>query len=450
MRKRLAIALVAIALVLTPNLASAEVKDPFIRTFEKLPGFTEPTQQQIADLAQTQLDPNADSENNPDVLSAFTYFGQFLDHDLTLDRSGPPTDFVDPTTLVNVRTFALDLDSVYGDGPSGNPELYEADGKHFRLQENNPNGVRDLPRNADGSAILVEKRNDENQVISQIHVAFLKAHNKLIDQGLSFVDARAVLTAHYRLAVQNDYLPHVLSPVSDQMVKKLEPKKKGTPVEFSVAAFRFGHTQVRLAYRLNDTNNCQNLQVFNTANPGASLMGGREIQAGRQIDWGMFFDDLPKPEGCAANPKNISRKIDPLISRSLFQLPIPGAEANGSNVLAFRNMSRAHFYRLPSGQSVAKDLGLPVLTPEQLNLGPGFTTGTPLWYYILAESGRAGGTKLGKTGSVIVRAGFDTAAENAVKAETGDPGQVPDSKIIGSDNQMTVSDLFVFAGVAKR
>jgi hypothetical protein len=437
---------------------AAAVKDPFIRTFPNLPGFTQPTQQQIADLAQTQLDPNADAQNNVGVNSGFTYFGQFLDHDLTRDLSGPPTDFVDPTTLTNVRTFSFDLDSVYGDGPAGSPQLYEADGKRLRLQESNLNGVRDLPRNPDGSAILVEPRNDENQVISQIHVAFLKAHNRLVDSGLSFTDARATLRAHYRLAIFDDFVPHTLTAVDPGLVKKLEPRKTGTPVEFSVAAYRFGHTQVRLAYRLNGDNadgnaangTCDNLQVFSLTAPAASLMGGRPLQAGRQIDWGMFFEDFDQPTGCAGvQPRNISRQIDPLISASLFRLPIPGAEATGSNVLAFRNMSRAHFYRLPSLQSVQKDLGLPVITPEQLNLSPGFETGTPLWYGVLAESQRTeGGARLGPTGSVIVKAGFDTARTNAVKAETGNPGTVPNATITGPDGVMTVSDLFRFAGVA--
>jgi hypothetical protein len=177
-------------------------------------------------------------------------------------------------------------------------------------------------------------------------------------------------------------------------------------------------------------------------------MGGRQLQAGRQIDWGMFFEDFPQPTGCAGvQPRNISRQIDPLISASLFRLPIPGAEATGSNVLAFRNMSRAGFYGLPSGQDVAAELGLPVITPEELNLGPGFENGTPLWYYILAESQRVeGGRRLGPTGSAIVKAGFDSAAENAVKAETGDPGLVPNPIITGSDQVMSVSDLFTFAG----
>ena len=113
-------------------------------------------------------------------------------------------------------------------------------------------------------------------------------------------------------------------------------------------------------------------------------------------------------------------------------------------------MSRAGFYDLPSGQTVAEELDQTVITPEQLNLGPGFANGTPLWYYILAESQRVeDGARLGPTGSIIVKAGFDTAAENAVKAETGDPGTVPNPDIVGPDGQMTVADLLTFAGVAE-
>jgi len=125
-----------------------------------------------------------DSEDNDDLPSGFTYLGQFIDHDLTLDAIPQPSDFVDPTTLTNGRTFSFDLDSVFGGGPTGSPELYEADGVHLRVQEfTDADGdlVRDLPRNEDGSAILADRRNDENQIIAQIHVAFLKFYNRLVD-----------------------------------------------------------------------------------------------------------------------------------------------------------------------------------------------------------------------------------------------------------------------------
>ncbi len=453
--------------------ASAQTGN-FGRLFPDSPGFVDPTNQQLADLAQTQLDPNADSGNNVGVTSGFTYFGQFIDHDLTLDTSPSPTEPVDPTTLPNGRTFRFDLDSVYAGGPSVSPQLY--DGNRFIVQEPNENGVRDLPRNPNGSAVLVEARNDENQILAQIHVAMLKAHNRLIDMGLSFADAQRVLRHHYQYAVLNDWLPHITSQTTASLLAQLlslnvstllSPGLVGqllraglplelrrmladpsmTPIEFSVAAFRFGHTQVRRAYRLNEINGFPNFQVFSLTDPLASLMGGRPIAADRQIDWRMFFDDLgPDPSG---GLRNVSRKVDPLISSSLFQLPIPGAAASGSNVLAFRNMVRGKMYFLPSGQEVARRLGVQAITPAQLNLGPGFERGTPLWYYILAEAqSREFGQRLGPVGSRIVTSTFFSVLAN-------DPGSYlrstvafqPSPAIAGPDGRMTVSDLFTFAGV---
>ena len=121
-----------------------ESKSSFGRMFPRLAGFTDPTPQQIADLAQSQLDGDPQNDN-PRVPAGFTYFGQILDHDLTLDTSGQPFQRVDPTGLLNGRTFRFDLDDVYGGGPGISPQLYEDDGLHFKVQADNGNGVRDLP-----------------------------------------------------------------------------------------------------------------------------------------------------------------------------------------------------------------------------------------------------------------------------------------------------------------
>ena len=312
--------------------------------------------------------------------SGFTYLGQFVDHDLTLDPVPQPSAPVDPTGIVNGRTFRFDLDSVYGGGPAVHPELYAADHEHFLVQEPNVNGVRDLPRRADGSAVLVEGRNDENEVISQIHVAFLKFHNRLVDQGMTFAQAQRVTINYYQWVVLHDLLPHfvgqqvvddALSAHGPRFYKPGNPLKPMTPVEFSVAAYRFGHSIVRKAYELNDTTG--KIQVFSTTAP--DLRGGLPLQAGRQIEWGNFFTGLD--DGPDAH-FNFGRKIDTLISSGLFALPIPGAEASGSNVLAFRNMVRGLFYGQASGQDVARAMGVPVILatgPGGLNLGPGFEVG---------------------------------------------------------------------------
>ena len=117
-------------------------------------------------------------------------------------------------------------------------------------------------------------------------------------------------------------------------------------------------------------------------------------------------------------------------------------------MLGFRNLVRAHFYGMPSGQAIAARLGLPAITPEALNLGPGFETGTPLWYYVLAESGiREFGQRLGPVASRINVEAFFSLLVN-------DPGSylrsvvpfLPEQRIPAS-GRMTVSDLFAFAGV---
>lgn len=230
-------------------------------------------------------------------LPSRTTLGQFIDHDLTLDTLPQPAEPVDPTDLLNSRTFRFDLDNVYGGGPTVSPQLYDTDGAHFLLQEANQNGVRDLPRNPDGSAILVEHRNDENEIISQIHVGFLKFHNTLIDQGLTFEQARRTTIRYYQWIVLHEFLPHIvgqdvidglLNGTIPRFYQPGDPHTPMTPVEFSVAAYRFGHSLVRKAYEV--TNHTGKLQVFNGT--AKDLHGGRPLPAGRQIDWGNFLSEL--------------------------------------------------------------------------------------------------------------------------------------------------------------
>jgi hypothetical protein len=450
------------------NTSSTASQSSFGRMFPKLPGLTAPTAQQIADLAQLQRDADP-AGDNPHVPSGFTYFGQILDHDLTLDSSPQPFQPVDPGTLLNGRTFRFDLDDVYGGGPGVSPHLYEGDALHFRVQHDNGNGVRDLPRNPDGSAILVERRNDENQVISQIHLMLLMAHNRLIDEGHSFRGAQRILQHHYQYATVHDYLPHIVGkatvrrlldgrrfrcdrnvgrraargsrPRSHCLYLRGNRRSPMTPVEFSVAAFRFGHSQVRSAYALNDQSG--RIPVFSLTAP--DLRGGRPLQAGRHIDWGNFFEEFDANQ----TNFNVSRRIDPLISSSLFVLPIPGSEASGSNVLAFRNMLRGKFYGLPSGQRVARAMRERVITPKQLALGTGFENGTPLWYYILAEAKRRqDGLRLGPVGGRIVAEVFLSVLD-ADKSSYLHTRFHPSPRFTGNDRTLTVSDLFEFAGVVE-
>jgi hypothetical protein len=400
----------------------------FGRLFPELPPYAAPDDAALDALTVAETSPGvpgpmfddgAPAGNNPDGVRAFfTYFGQFLDHDMTLDSLPLPADTVDPNTIPNTRDQRLNLDSVYGPRTKPNPALYEADGKHLRVND------RDLPRNSDGSAILGDPRNDENQVIAQIHVAFLRAHNTLIDQGLKFADARQLMEWRHQWMVVHEFLPEVLDPgVYDDVFRKqggapyvnqirtryYDPKKAekaDMPVEFSVGAYRFGHSQVRPAYRM--VQGGPFIPVFSADPTVDNLMGGRAIVPAHQIFWPNFLNVSGQPAAI-----NIGRKIDTLLSAPLFALPIPGAVSGGSAILAKRNIQRARQYGLPSGQAVAGLLGAEVLSNDAiataiprlaaLSDNAAYQGEAPLWLYILAEAEIVhDGAKLGPVGSRIV------------------------------------------------
>jgi heme peroxidase len=254
--------------------------------FPALPPFTEPTDQQIADLAGTMLDQGGTATDHPEAPAGFTFFGQFLDHDLTLDTEPQPTAPVNIRTLDNDRTGIFDLDSVYGDGPQRTPQLYEEpDLKHLKVGVSGfLNDIPDVPREANGTAILADGRNDENLIIAQLHAAFLRFHNRLIDEGKSFADAQRLTRWHYQWLIVHDYLPRIVGQrnVDRFLNSNGEFYKPGNahdpvlPVEFAVAAFRFGHSQVRPFYRLNGTPTGA-LRIFSLDPAIPDLRGGRPV-----------------------------------------------------------------------------------------------------------------------------------------------------------------------------
>ena len=248
-------------------------------------------------LANSLFDPNATARDQAGSFgSVLTYFGQFVDHDNFLDLLPQPTalfsrdnqgNLIDPggNIVQNFESFRFDLSSVYGGGPDISPQLYEADKLHFRLQEPNPNGVRDLPRNPDETAILVEHRNDENQIIAQVHVAFLRFHNAVADAlHTGFAETYATVRRYYQWIVIHQFLPEicgadVVSGLLDGSIPSLykpqNPNAPMVPAEMQVAAYRFGHSMVRKAYEVTTTTG--KLQVFNGTD--ADLHGGRQIPA---------------------------------------------------------------------------------------------------------------------------------------------------------------------------
>jgi len=389
-------------------------------------------------------------DNNPHIPAGFTYLGQFIDHDITFDPASKLQRENDPNALHDFRTPRFDLDSLYGRGPDDTPYFYQTDGVSLLLGDLIEPGDEDLPRNADGRAIIGDPRNDENLIVSQLQLAFLKYHNHVIadlrptisDPGLLFDEARQVVRWHYQWLVVHSFLRHIVGQEVVANILKQDSyvvaagngQQEATrtkadlkffkwdnapymPVEFSVAAYRFGHSMVRFDYELNDDENAQNVPLFEEplVNPKGDLRGFRARPPGHQIQWHRFFvchgKDAPQP----------TRMIDTKIEHGLGTLPLSVAPQE-SRSLAERNLRRGKALGLPSGQDVARAMGIPLalqLTATDLNLPPAlqakFGDNAPLWYYILKEAEvKCAGRRLGPVGGRIV-------AEVLIGLLAGDP-----------------------------
>jgi len=433
---------------------------------------------------------NLINENNPEIKAGFTFFGQFIDHDITFDPTSSLERQQDPETISNFRTPSLGLDNVYGSGPQATPHLYDQSvdsGLTTFLVESIPGSETisrdgskrfDVPRNSQNTALVGDPRNDENLIVSQLHLAFLKFHNAVVNKvkqesgllnpNLVFAEAQRIVRWHYQWMIIHEFLP--LTVGQDLVTRILRNGRKFykwrnlpfIPVEFSGSAYRFGHSQARPSYRANfgpvPDDSGQFIALFlddgrpespdpNDPDPN-DLRGGKRA-ARRFIDWQTFFDF---GDG-RARP---NKKIDTILSSALFDLPgIPGMEPQS---LATRNLTRQLTFSIPSGQSVAKAMGLSVLAPSNLKelnenalKGSGLDTRTPLWYYILKEASEDGfgnGRHLGPVGGRIV-------AEVLIGLMQGDsesylkqdPGWTPSLPTHGTAGDFKITDLLRFAGV---
>jgi hypothetical protein len=424
-------------------------EDRFGRMFPSLPPFAEPSPGLEAALlemgkpggildAKDALDRGpidlivdpALSANNPNSsahTAGTTFVGQFLDHDMTFDVASRLGEPAEPADSPNARTPAFDLDSVYGGGPVADPELYERVGRGkggfpTKLRIQSGGLFEDLPRTTDGTAIVADPRNDENLILAGLQAAFIKFHNHAVDvvAGTNgrmapqeiFRRARRLTTWHYQWIIVHEVLPlfvgqDLIDEIEDGGRKFYRPPVPFIPVEFQGAAYRFGHTMVRPSYRANlagDEGRAFFGMIFDPSQEGAAdpgdLRGGARAPR-RFIGWQTFFDfgdGEVKP----------NKAIDTRLSTPLFNLPlgaIPGQA--GPTSLPQRNLLRHITWQLPSGQSVARHMGVPALSSDDLQelrtFGQGLDQSTPLWYYVLKEGEvMEGGRQLGPVGGRIV------------------------------------------------
>lgn len=350
--------------------------------------------------------PDDTSQDNTRIKAGYTFLGQFIDHDITLDATSILERQIDVDATHNFRTPALELDSLYGRGPDMQPYLYEPDGMRFMLSED----AGDLPRNRHGRALIGDHRNDENLIISQLHLLFLKFHNRVVESqtdpdasaGERFLEAQTIVRRHYQWIVLHDFLERTIGKAVVDALRAHNPFTYAPdvdpfiPVEFSVAAFRFGHSQARSGYALREGVGGLLFPAPGTPAGAPDMRGFKPVPPERAIDWAFFFGGEPQAQA--------GMMIDTKIATPMLNLPdgvVPGAPRS----VATRNLQRGIDARLPSGQ-VAAEVMLPPaerLNNDQIWSAAGGHGPAPLWYYILREAEvMTGGTHLAGVGAQIV------------------------------------------------
>jgi hypothetical protein len=397
--------------------------------FKQAPEFA-PPDDLLVDLAGQMVDPRpplhdvsdpTDGRDNYGIPAGYVYLGQFMDHDITLDTTPLGDQQSDPHALTNFDTAQFDLGSVYGRGPKLDPQLYDP-AKPGAMQLNDMGYIWDqggegelfdLPRAADGTAYVGDPRNDENLIVSQIQVAYLRLHNAFVSEGRTFEQAQQLVRWHHQWIIVHDFLPRMVGQdlvdsllqtkpdgtitYGGKLYKPLNTKRPMMPIEYAAAAYRFGHSMIRAEYEVHDQ---VTLPIFGAE--GRDLRGSRPFPADLRLDWNYFFE-LPGVE--PPDDRNFARLIDTQLSMPLAALPPTVVEpaANAITALAVRNLLRGKYLGLPSGQDVATAMGIAPLTNADLGLTDARWGGkAPLWFYILKESELLGGAKLGPVGGRIV------------------------------------------------
>lgn len=388
--------------------------------------------------------------DDPRIAAGYPVLGQFIAHNITADRS-LLQHHANLAEIRNFRTPSLNLESVYGAGPTGAPYLYDVrDSDKFLLGMDDVGQPNDLPRNAQGVALIGDPRDDVHLLIAQLHMAFLKFHNAVVGwlrtqgtpAGAVFGEAQRLVRWHYQWIVVHEFLPLTVGEETYRDVLEHGRRfyaynaRPFIPVEFSDGAYRFGHSQMRSSYRINDS-------VAGPIFP--DLAGGKPLAHDHVIDWRYLFALDP------ARPPQLSKRVDGRLAHSLIELPrsVVGATSMPEEAsLAYRDLLRARSLDLPSGEAVARAIGAEPLTREEAGMAAvGWHGETPLWYYTLREAEtRYNGERLGAVGGRIVM-------EVLLGLLDGDPtsfrGAEPEWQPVlpaAQPGTFTVADLIRFAG----
>lgn len=367
---------------------------------------------------------NAMPKGQGRVAAAYTYFGQFIMHDLTFDETPfRSAGLQEPDETINYRNPRLDLDSVYGEGPFSEAHRHLYEGVRFRLGPvRNPyNAFFDVPLRGCFPAV-VDERNCENAIVRQIHAMFLLLHNcavdrleekcrrlgKGTDQMQLFQAARARVRWTFQRLVRHDFLPKVCDIeiykaviIDGQRLIHWPPGRFSIPVEFSQAAARFGHSMVRSGYILRKkpvTEQALLGELF-----GSTRRAG-PLERRKAVEWAHFANAIKSP----------AKELDTRLVNPFASLPddlirpfVASPRPHEPHMLAVRTLRRGAATRLPTGQGLRVALKpnstINVSGPVRRLLRKlRFEHETPLWYYILLEAESVGKLHLGPIGSRII------------------------------------------------
>ncbi len=392
----------------------------FGRLFPKLDGAAFNTTALKA-LSDTMMEVADTDETDSTIPSAYAYFGQFIDHDITRDAAGGQIASPSPATSLpeQLATPTLDLDCLYGpDAEYLNNYGFFEFGTLFEPLDQLDLGVdeqfalQDLPRDLMGRAKIADPRNEDNLIVSSIHLLFMQFHNKLNtlarDSSETYhtradvLEVRDQVIRHYQQILLDDFLPQIVKPSVLHSISlgtySSIPYDGGEqvfmPLEFSGAAYRFGHSMIRNRYVWNKFRANTGARELLRRTGLGRLDNENKLRANWRIDWRLFWE-------------NPSRPIDTMIANALGALP-----HSGQGNLALRNLLRGSKYGLPCGQDVASYLGFGSVSEQKfLNSKVkgrkeavekySFHKRTPLWFYILQEAEAESGTTLGDVGSTI-------------------------------------------------
>lgn len=405
---------------------------------------------------------DVDKPGDSKMPAGYTFLGQFIDHDITFDTVSQLDSVAKPGSIRNGRTPSLDLDCVYGGGPEQSPFLFvqeTANTPHGRMVLQTATDIHteepfdELPRFPVGNddngkpvqrAIIGDMRNDENPFVAQLQLAMIKFHNAIHEQVGDLEKARDTVIHYYHRIIMEDFLPRL---IDEELLTTIctdgncyytteSGKVPNMPVEYSVAAYRYGHSQVRAFYDYNDY--CRDVALFD-------LGAFRNVES--KIDWKYLF------EVNGGADTQMARKIDPKLPNVLMNMPHRvGGDAPS---LADRNLRRGRTFRLPSGQAIAEQMqedgaliGGKILPVNQDLKDLGFKQ-TPLWFYCLEESQEFGkGTKLGPVGGRIVAEVMVGLIEEYRNRTGKGYDYLPDVEVPQADpTAFRMPDLLDYAGV---